>query len=87
MIEYNRTFWINCLFTITGDYNLHNKRRCELYNINYNSRYLNQYICSYDPYEDFEYVYKTSGKHIYKVPKKLKKRLSQVMLDMFRQRI
>jgi hypothetical protein len=75
MVEYNRKFWIDCPFTITGDYNLHYKRRCELYGLNYNSRYLNQYICSYDPYKDFEYEYKSSGKHSYKVPKKLKKKI------------
>ena len=75
MIGYNIKFWIDCPFTITSDYNLHYKRRCELYDINYNSRYLNQYICSYDPYEDFEYEYKSNGKHTYKVPKKLKKKI------------
>jgi hypothetical protein len=75
MVEYNRKFWINCPFTITGDFSLHYNRRCELYDKNYNSRYLNQYICSYDPYDDFKNEYKSSGKHTYNVPKKLKKKI------------
>ena len=49
-----KEFWINCPYII-GDlkYNLHIKRRCELYNINNNSRYSYQYICSYDSSKDF----------------------------------
>ena len=38
-----------CPYTISDlDLKLHLKRRCELYNINNNSRYSYQYICSYD---------------------------------------
>ena len=48
-------FWINCPYIISDlDYNKHYKRRCELYNINNNSRYSNQYICSYDSSKDFK---------------------------------
>ena len=39
-------YWINCPFTINESFsNYHYKRRCELYNINENSRYKYQYIC------------------------------------------
>jgi len=76
MIDYDmNTYWINCPFTIADNYNKHYKRRCELYSINNNSRFANQYICSYNPYEDFEYEYHTRGKHTYRVPKKLKKKI------------
>ena len=52
-------YWINCPYTINEPYeNLHQKRRCELYNLNNNSRYKYQYICSYDTYKDFKYEYK-----------------------------
>ena len=34
MIDYNSEYWKNCPFTITDNYNLHYKRRSELYNIN-----------------------------------------------------
>ena len=48
-------FWRNCPFIISDlDYNLHLNRRCELYNINNNSRYSYQYICSYDSSKDFK---------------------------------
>jgi hypothetical protein len=36
------------------DYNKHYKKRCELYNINKNSRYSYQYICSYDSSKEFK---------------------------------
>ena len=53
-------YWKNCPFTINEPYeNLHYKRRCELYNINNNSRYKYQYICSYNAYKDFTYVIKS----------------------------
>jgi hypothetical protein len=45
----------NCPYIIKDlDYNLHIKKRCELYDINYNSRYAYQYICSYDSSKDFK---------------------------------
>ena len=75
MIDYNSKYWKDCPFTINEDYNLHFKRRCQLYNINDNSRFANQYICSYNPYKDFKYKYKTTGKHTYKVPKKLEQKI------------
>ena len=37
------------------------KRRCELYNINLNSRYKYQYICSYNASEDFQGDKKKDG--------------------------
>ena len=44
----------NCPFYLNKlDYSLNFGRRCELYNINYNSRYSYQYICSYDSSKDF----------------------------------
>ena len=47
-------FWKNCPYLISDlDYNLHLDRRCELYNINYNSRYTYQYICSYNSEKEF----------------------------------
>ena len=75
MIDYNSKYWKDCPFTIIEDYNLHFKRRCQLYNINDNSRFTNQYICSYNPYKDFKYKYKSTRKHTYKVPKKLKQKI------------
>jgi len=48
-------YWKYCPYLITDfDYSLHFERRCELYNINNNSRYLYQYICSYDSSKDFK---------------------------------
>jgi len=47
-------YWKYCPYLITDfDYNLHFERRCESYNTNNNSRYLYQYICSYDSSKDF----------------------------------
>ena len=51
-------YWANCPFTINEPYsNYHYKRRCELYGINSNSRYRYQYICSYNSFKDFGYLY------------------------------
>ena len=48
-------YWEICPFTLSGlDYNKHCSRRCELYNINNNSRYSYQNIYSYNPSKDFE---------------------------------
>ena len=48
-------YWKYCPYLLKDlDYNLHFERRCELYNINNNSRYLYQYICSYDSSKDFK---------------------------------
>jgi len=73
ILRYIDKFWLNCPFTITDDFNLHYKRRCELYSINNNSRFANQYICSYNPYEDFAYKFKSETKKIEKqIQKKIK---------------
>ena len=79
-------YWINCPFTINEPYaNLHYKRRCELYNINNNSRYKYQYICSYDSFEDFGYEYKTyyNGKVAYtaKSDKKIKREIEDEFMQ------
>jgi hypothetical protein len=48
-------YWKYCPYLITDlDYNLHFERRCELYNINNNSRYSYQYICSFDSSKNFK---------------------------------
>ena len=53
---YESDFLKNCPYLLNDlNYNLHLKRRCELYNINKNSRYLYQYICSYDSSKEFKY--------------------------------
>ena len=46
------TFLKNCPFTLTSEFPYEN-RKCELYNINKNSRYKYQYICSYDASDEF----------------------------------
>jgi hypothetical protein len=47
----------NCPFYLYKlDYDLNFDRRCELYNINYNSRYSYQYICSYYPSLEFDEI-------------------------------
>ena len=56
-INYNK-YIINCPFTFnsnitTFNESIYGKRRCELYNINLNSRYKYQYICTYNASEDF----------------------------------
>jgi hypothetical protein len=44
-----------CPYTISDlDLKLHLERRCDLYNINNNSRYSYQYICSYNSAEEFK---------------------------------
>ena len=54
----------NCPFTISDlDVNLHIERRCDLYNINKNSRYSYQYICSYNPSKDFDFKLKNTIKN------------------------
>ena len=46
----------NCPYTISDlDLNLHLEKRFDLYNINNNSRYSYQYICSYNSSKDFKY--------------------------------
>ncbi len=65
----------NCPFTFNSDLILFNesiyeKRRCELYNINLNSRYKYQYICSYNASENFEnYKTKDGFEQIICIPK------------------
>ena len=49
----------NCPYYLDKlDYDLNYDRRCELYDINYNSRYSYQYICSYDSSKDFAEINK-----------------------------
>ena len=55
--NYNK-YLKNCPFTFNSNItnfneSIYGKRRCELYNINLNSRYKYQYICSYDASQDF----------------------------------
>ena len=54
-----RNYIQNCPFTFDSDLisfneSIYEKRRCELYNINMNSRYKYQYICSYNASKIFE---------------------------------
>ena len=50
-------FIINCPFYLDKlEYSLNFERRCELYNINYNSRYSYQYICSYYSSLEFDEI-------------------------------
>ena len=56
-VNYRKTkkYWKNCPYIINDlKYNLHLRRRCELYEININCRYSYQYICSYDSSKEFE---------------------------------
>ena len=67
---YETNFLKDCPYTINNlDYRLHLERRCELYNINNNSRYSYQYICSYDSSKDF--AYKDFNKNIPKILTKI----------------
>ena len=73
ILQYIEKFRLNCPFTITDNFNLHYKRRCELYGINNNSRFANQYICSYDPNEDFAYKFRYETQKIEKqIQRKIK---------------
>ncbi len=64
---YESQFLKNCPYLLTGlHYNLNVERRCELYNINNNSRYLYQYICSYDSSKDFNNKLKLEENNIKK---------------------
>ena len=50
-----KSYWKYCPYLLSDiKYNNHFERRCELYNINNNSRYSYQYICSYDSSKDFK---------------------------------
>ena len=56
-VNYIKTgkYWKNCPYIINDlSYDLHLKRRCELYEININCRYSYQYICSYDSSKEFK---------------------------------
>ena len=62
----------NCPFTLTDELSEHYNKRCELYNINKNSRYSNQYICSYDPTNDFKYkAIKNNGQNVKNIEQKI----------------
>jgi len=73
--EKYRKYLKNCPYTISDlELNLHLERRCDLYNINSNSRYSYQYICSYNSAKEFKY--KENQIDNRKVLKKLEKRIS-----------
>ena len=72
--EKYRKYLKNCPYTISDlELNLHLERRCDLYNINNNSRYSYQYICSYNSAKEFKY--KENQIDNKKVPKKLEKKI------------
>ena len=71
---------VNCPFTLTDDFSEHYEKRCQLYNKNMNSRYSNQYICTYDPTNDFKYKIVRSGKSRYEVEKRIIKKLEDDFL-------
>jgi hypothetical protein len=52
-------YWKICPYLIDDFYNIeYYDRRCELYQINNNTRYKYQYICSYDSSKDFKNKFK-----------------------------
>ena len=56
-VNYRKTkkYWKNCPYILNDlKYDLHLRRRCELYEININCRYSYQYICSYDSSKEFK---------------------------------
>ena len=71
---------VNCPFTLTDDFSEHYKKRCQLYNKNMNSRYSNQYICTYDPTEDFKYKFVRRGKRSYKKEKRIREKIEDDFL-------
>ena len=72
--EKYRKYLKNCPYIINDlDLNLHLERRCDLYNINNNSRYSYQYICSFNSAKEFKY--KENQIDNKKVPKKLEKKI------------
>jgi len=81
---YVKDYWENCPFFIYDDLNKHYNRRCELYNINHNSRYSYQYICSFDPSGPFKYETETHFLYDKKVEKKLRKKIQPDYLRCIR---
>ena len=81
---YVKDYWDNCPFFIYDDLNKHYNRRCELYNINHNSRYSYQYICSFDPSGPFKYETETHFLYDKKVEKKLRKKIQPDYLRCIR---
>ena len=73
-------YQVNCPFILTDDFSEHYKKRCQLYNKNMNSRYSNQYICTYDPTNDFKYKYVRSGRSRYKKEKKIREKIEDDFL-------
>ena len=51
-----KDFWKNCPFLMenTNYHNFNSGRICQIYNINKNSRYIYQYICTYDSSKEFQ---------------------------------
>ena len=70
----------NCPFMLSDELNEHYKRRCELYNIYENSRYRNQYICSYDPTKDFKYKVVRNYRFSYREEKRIKRKIENDFL-------
>ena len=58
-----RKYLVQCPFTLNElNYTKYSERRCDLYNINSNSRYSYQYICSYKSSKEFKYNLKKDRK-------------------------
>ena len=72
---YVKEYLDNCPFFLTDDLNKHHKRRCELYNVNHNSRYSYQNISSFDPSGSFKYETETHFLYDKKIEKKLRKKI------------
>ena len=79
-LGYMDYYKVNCPFTLTDDFSEHYKKRCQLYNKNMNSRYSNQYICTYDPTEDFKYKFVRRGKRSYKKEKRIREKIEDDFL-------
>ena len=73
-------YQVNCPFILTDDFSEHYKKRCQLYNKNMNSRYSNQYICTYDPTNDFKYKYVRSGRSRYIKEKRIREKIEDDFL-------
>ena len=74
----------NCPFTINDlDVNLHIEKRCDLYNINKNSRYSYQYICSYNPSKDLDFKLKKEIKNDNIICKNAKSIMNKEIIKLF----
>jgi len=80
----------NCPYYLDKlDYDLNYDRRCELYDINYNSRYSYQYICSYDSSKDFAEINKEKLKQEIKPDKvicvKYNELIDNIIINKFKE--